>query len=170
MEVYEAIRGRRSIRSFTSAKVPKKILDEILDAGRWAPSAGNVQARQFMVVSKEKTKINIADASNGQWFISKAPVVIAVCADYIIQAMYGDRGRNLYVIMDCAASVQNMMLAAHALGLGSCWVSSFDDAKVRKILKLDNRLAAVALIALGYPAETPEAPQRRPLKELVKYA
>lgn len=168
MDVFQAIKGRRSIRSYRSDPVPDDILDKVLDAARWAPSAGNCQPWEFIVITDHEIKRNLRDAALGQSFVEEAPVVIVACANEMRSArVYGDRGRRFYCLVDAAAAVQNMLLAAHALGLGTCWVGAFDDAMVVKILGLPSGVRPVAIVPLGYPDEAPRGPSRMRLNDLV---
>ncbi len=162
------IRGRRSIRRFLPAAVPDSDIEFVLEAGRWAPSAGNAQPWIFFVIRSLQTRKALAKAAS-QKFLSQAPVVLAVCADISrAQNAYGSRGAQLYCIQDTAAAVQNMLLAATALGLGSCWVGAFDENAVSSLLDLPESIRPVALVPLGTAAEEPLARQRRPLEEVIR--
>lgn len=167
MDVFQAIRGRRSIRSYKSDSIPNDALEEILDAARWAPSAGNCQPRDFIIVSDSQVKRNLCKAAFREAFIEEARVVIVVCANEMRSArVYGDRGRSFYCLLDAAAAVQNMLLAAYALGLGACWVGAFHDEMVANVLNLPPGVRPVAIVPLGYPDETPRSSRMR-LKDLV---
>ena len=168
MEVLEAIKGRRSIRSFKPDPVSEKDLQAILEAGRFAPSAGNCQPFEFVVVKDPKIKRELARAALGQTFIAEAPVVIVVCANVPRTSRhYGRRGAELYCIQDTAAAAQNMLLAAYSLGYGTCWVGAFNEAEVAKVIKAPAEVRPLVIIPLGKPAEKPRAPSRLPLEELV---
>ncbi|RLI30265.1 MAG: nitroreductase family protein [Candidatus Hecatellales archaeon] len=168
MEVFEAIYGRRSIRSFRREPIPKEYLTKILDAARWAPSAGNVQPWEFIVVTDGKLKEALARAALNQYFTAEAPVAIVVCADLEkAYQSYGVRGETLYCLQDTAAAVQNMLLAAYALGLGSCWVGAFNEEAVSRILGIPEGYRPVAIVPLGFPAESPGPRPRRSLRSIV---
>lgn len=170
MDVFEAIEGRRSIRRFQGRPLPRDILERILGAAVKAPSAGNAQPWRFIVVQGERLKEELVEAALGQGFLAQAPAVVVVCADLIrARRAYGKRGEELYCVQDTAAAIQNMLLAAHALGVGSCWVGAFSEEGVRRILSLPAGLRPVALVPLGYPAEKPPPRPRRPLREVVEY-
>ncbi|MEM3703685.1 MAG: nitroreductase family protein [Candidatus Bathyarchaeia archaeon] len=170
MDVFEAIMGRRSIRAFQSRDVPFEIVEKLIEAARWAPSAGNIQPWEFVIVRNPETKKRLAEAALGQSFIEEAPVVIVVCADEERSASgYGSRGRTLYCIQDTAAAIQNIHLAAYALGLSTCWVGAFREDEARKILKIPEGVRPVAIIPVGYPAESPTPRSRRPLKQIIHY-
>lgn len=168
MDLFEAIKGRRSVRSYKSDRVPDEVLNRVLEAARWAPSAGNRQPWEFIVVRDPTVKRYLRDSALGQSFIEEAPVVVVVCANELRSAgIYGDRGRRLYCLLDAAAAVQNMLLAAHALGLGTCWVGAFEDEMVVKVLNLPFGVRPVAIVPLGYPDEAPQPPPRMNLNDLI---
>ena len=170
MDVLEAIKGRRSIRAFKSEDVPPEIVEKLIDAARWAPSAGNIQPWEFIIVRNPEIKRNLAKAALNQSFIEEAPVVIVVCADEVRSSQgYGVRGKTLYCIQDTAAATQNIHLAAYSLGLGTCWVGAFNEEEARKILEIPQGVRPVAIIPVGYPAEKPSARNRRPLNQIIHY-
>jgi len=170
MDVLEAIKGRRSIRAFKSQAVSTEIVERLIDAARWAPSAGNIQPWEFIIVRNPEIKRNLAKAALNQSFIEEAPVVIVVCADEIRSSQgYGVRGKTLYCIQDTAAATQNIHLAAYSLGLGTCWVGAFNEEEARKILEIPEGVRPVAIIPVGYPAEKPSARNRRPLNQIIHY-
>jgi nitroreductase len=162
MDLLDIIKSRRSIRSFTSAPVEKQKLDTLLEAAKWAPSAGNTQARDFILISDKETKEKLAEAALGQNFVSEAPAVIVVCANRAKSAKrYGSRGEHLYSVQDATAAVQNMLLMAHSMGLAACWVGAFDEQKVKDILGIPTEVSPVAIIPIGHPKESHPAPMRR---------
>ncbi len=166
MELFEAIKGRRSIRKFKE-KVPEdELIEKIVEAGIWAPSAGDLQSWDAVIVKDHQTKLQIAVAAYVQEFIAKAPIVIVMCANKAnAGARYGERGRELYCIQDAACATQNMMLAAYALGLGAAWIGAFKEEEIVELLDLPAYVRPVALIPIGYPDEKPETPPRRSVKE-----
>ena len=169
MDVFEAIKTRRSIRAFTQEEISEEEVERILDAARQAPSAGNIQPWIFVVVRRSDMKRRLSKAALNQFFIEEAPVVIVVCADQERSGRgYGSRGANLYCIQDTAAATQNILLAAHALGLGACWVGAFDEEEVRLILRAPRKVRPVAIIPIGHPAEKPRTIFKRPLSEIVR--
>ncbi|HIE33591.1 MAG TPA: nitroreductase family protein [Candidatus Altiarchaeales archaeon] len=162
MDVLDAIKERRSIRRFESIDVEQDKLDKILEAAKWAPSAGNLQARDIIVVRDKDTREKIAKAALSQGFIADAPVVLVVCANRKMSgSRYGLRGERLYCVQDATAAIQNILLSTFSLGLGSCWVGAFDDNRIREILNMPSEVDPVAIIPIGYPDETPLAPPRR---------
>ena len=168
--LFEIIKGRRSVRKFKPDPVPEEELREILEAATCAPSAGNTQEWRFIVVRDPGLKRELAAAAMEQRFLSEAPVVVVVCADLErIRRAYGERGVNVYALQDTAAATQNLLLAAHAKGLGACWVGAFSEVQVREALGLGQMMRPLALVPLGYPAQTPSPRPRRPLEEVVEY-
>jgi nitroreductase len=168
-ECLKIIYERVSIRSFKPDPIDDELLTEILKAGNAAPSAGNLQARDFVVVKSEEKKLKLAKAALNQMFIAEAPVVVVVCANYPrSMRVYGERGR-LYAEQDATAAVQNMLLAAHALGLGSVWVGAFVEPEVSKILSLPDHVRPLAILPIGYPAESPRPRRRYPIEELTHH-
>jgi nitroreductase len=167
MNVFQCIFKRRSIRKFEKKEIDDKLIGLMLYAATHAPSAGNTQEWEFVVVKDKEQKKKLAIAALHQDFIAQAPVVIVVCADLEkISLRYGKRGESLYFAQDTAAAIQNILLSAHALGLGSCWVGAFDEESVKDILKLPENLRPLAILPIGYAAEEPEMPKRIPFENL----
>jgi nitroreductase len=109
-------------------------------------------------------------AALNQKFVEEAPIVIVVCADEAQSSRgYGSRGATLYCIQDTAAATQNVLLAAHALDLGACWVGAFQEESVKKALNMPLNIRPVAIISVGHAAEKPVARPKRSLKEIVHY-
>jgi len=170
MDVFKAIKDRRSIRAFTDEPVSKDEVNQLLDAARWAPSAGNIQPWEFVVVQSAKVKRALVKAALDQTFIEEAPVVLVVCANPTRSSRrYGSRGVSLYCLQDTAAAIQNVHLAAYALGLATCWVGSFEEEEIRRVLSLPDVLRPVAIIPVGHAAEKPEPTSRRPLNDIVHH-
>lgn len=166
MDVFEAIKGRRSIRSFAPEPIPDADLEKILEAGIAAPSAGNCQPWEFVIVKDPENKQKLVQAARGHSFLAEAAVVVVICADVNRTAgRYGDRGRNLYCIQDTAAVAQNIHLAAYALGYGTCWVGAFDEKAVAAAIKAPDGVRPLIMIPIGKPREKPKPTSRAPLKE-----
>jgi hypothetical protein len=160
MEVADAIELRRSVRSYTKEEVTDGMIGTILHAGQMAPSAGNLQGREFIIIKDSATRGLLSDAALKQQFIKEAPVCIVVCANFTRTASrYGKRA-DLYAVQDSAASVMNMMLVAQDLGLGTCWVGAFDEKAVAQLLDIPSGVRPVALLPIGYPDESPLVPPR----------
>lgn len=169
--LFEVIKKRRSERHFKPDPVPDDTVRHIMECGLKAPSAGNMQPWQFIIVKRPELKADLSKAALGQKFVEDAPVVIVVLADPGRSAgRYGNRGSDLYCIQDTAAAVQNMLLAVVGFGLGACWVGAFDEDAAGRVLELPGHLRPVAMIPIGYPKErpTPRRPRpERPWEEVV---
>ena len=165
-KLLEIIKSRRSIRNFQKKKIPRELNNKLADALRWAPSAGNLQARKFYFISqKEKLAQVLASSTFQQKF--NAPMIIVGCTDATRNQKYGERGEKFYAVIDVSLSIQNAMLLAHDLGLGSCWVGAFDEVKVSKALNLPVTERPVVLLPVGYPVDIPPAPQRLSWEEVI---
>lgn len=152
MDVFDCIESRRSVRSYDKKDVPKELIAQILVAGTYAPSAGNVQEWEFIIVKDRKTKEKLFESALRQEQIREAPVIIVVGANLKkIGLKYRERGKNVYSLQDTAACVQNMLLAAHALGLGTCWIGAFDENKVSSAVQLPDEIRPMAMITVGFP-------------------
>lgn len=169
MDVFSAVKGRRSIRSFLEKDIPENIISKLIDAMIWAPSAGNLQSRRFYFIKDKKLKRQIAAAALNQNFISQAPVVIVCCTDSTIGHHYRERGIELYSIQDVSASIMAMMLVAHENQLGTCWVGAFQEEEVSRILNLPGTLRPVAIVPAGYPARIPKPTSRVSRQEAVEF-
>ena len=168
MELSEAIKGRRSVRAFKKLDVPEELVAQLIDAARCAPSAGNIQPWEFVVVRNLSVKKKLVQSALNQALVEEAPLVIVVCADEKRSSMgYGVRGRLLYCLQDTAAAVQNMLLTAHSLGLGSCWIGAFHEDEAKAAVKAPDGVRPVAIIPLGYPSEKLKPRSRRLLSQIV---
>ena len=162
MEVFEAIKGRRSIRKYRKDLVPEDFIVKVLDAGRWAPSAGNRQPWTFIVLKDEEVKRRVAEATTYGKFLADAPLGIVVVIDPESSPRSGG-------IEDGAIATQNMLLAAHALGLGTCWIGSYNslyEKEVKEILSIPENKRVLSIISIGFPAETPMK-TRKELEEIM---
>lgn len=167
MDVFSAIKKRRSIRNYLPKEVEREKLERILEAGRLAPSARNRQEWRFIVViSKEKREELVREASPHQPFMLSAPVIIVA---YTLDKDYVMRCGVPAHYIDIAIALTHMHLQAVEEGLGTCWIGSFYQDKVKKVLNLPEDAEVVQLMTLGYPAEDPPERPRLPLKEIVKY-
>jgi len=167
MNVFDAITARRSVRRFEKKPVDDNLIGVMLYMATQAPSAGNTQDWNFVVVKDEEQKNKLAKAALRQGLLSEAPVVIVVCSDLEkISIKFGKRGETLYSAQNTAAAIQNMLLSATALGLGTCWVGSFDEEEVKAILELPDNIRPVAMIPVGYAAETPGKHERIPFENV----
>lgn len=164
MSVSDAIKARRSIRRYQDRGVEEEKLNQVLEAGRLAPSAKNMQEWKFIVVRDKDTRSKLSEAAKGQAFVGEAPVVIVACAtltDYVMTC-----GQLTYPI-DVAISVDHMTLLATEVGLGTCWIGAFYEEEVKKILAIPPEIRVVAMLPLGYPAESPLPRPRKPMDDIV---
>lgn len=166
MNVFEAIKSRRSIRSFADRTIEEEKLRKVLEAGRLAPSAGNMQEWKFVVVRDKHTKEKLATAANNQRFIARADVVIAGCATEVDKIM--TCGQYTYPI-DLAIAMDHMSLQAVEEGLGTCWIGAFKEDEVKSILGIPKEIRVVELMPLGYPLHVPEPRERKDLEQIVAY-
>jgi nitroreductase len=169
MDVSIAVKDRRSIRSFLKKEVPEEGIRDLVDALRWAPSAGNLQSRKFYFVRDGDIKQELAAAALKQSFIANAGLVVVCCADSRIGRHYGERGVDLYSIQDVSASIMCMMLVAHEKGLGTCWVGAFREKEVSAVLHLPDHLRPVAIVPVGYPAKAPARTSRVPAEDAIVF-
>ena len=164
MDVFEAIRARRSIRAYKDRPVEEDKLQKVLDAGRLAPSANNRQDWKFVVVKDAGLREQLAEACCNQKFVGQAPVVIVACTTDDKRVM---RSGYQCSAVDLSIAVDHMTLAAVSLGLGSCWIGAFEREKVSRLLNLPSGVSPVHVLPLGYPAESPSARPRKKLEEVV---
>lgn len=161
------LRSRRSIRRYRPDPVPDEMLEQVLEAGRWAPSASNRQPWVFVVVRDPEVRRLVAQ--NAAYYfirwahVSDAPVIIALCGDA------RNRIYRQFLHEDIGLAGAQMMLQAAALGLGTCWVGGLDRKAIARILKLPEGFEVVGLLTLGFPAEDPPPPGRKPLEQIVHY-
>jgi nitroreductase len=165
VDILDVIRSRRSIRKYKSEAVPDDSIAKILEAGRWAPSGGNIQPWRFVVVKNQTTLDVIRKVSPG--YLGATPMAIAICSDRATaQAKGGRLGRDYLTIADCSMAAENMLLAAHSLGLGACPIKSFSTAALKEILELPEAIEPELILIIGYPDETPKAPPKHPLEKI----
>jgi nitroreductase len=174
LEFLEVIKKRRSVHYFTEEKVSDKDLDYVLEAARWAPSAGNCQPWRFVIIREAENIHKVWESTAGifdltpQNFIKKASAIIVVCTD--TTAYSGRQARiksDLYCIQDSAAATMNLLLAVCDRGLGACWIGMFNEGKLRTALNIPQNIKPVAIIPVGH-TESKEKPRpRKPLTELV---
>lgn len=166
LDLYEVIEKRRSIRSYLPRQVEDDQLKRVLNAGRLAPSGKNAQAWKFIVTRKPELKQALVEACKGQRFIAEADCIITVCVDETeVYQKHG--GYTTSFMADGAIAMQQMMLAATAEGLGTCWIGAFLEDKVRKVLGVPEPYRIIGLTPLGYPRETGRDRGRKPLEEIV---
>lgn len=158
MEIFDAIRTRRSIRRYTEKKIDDTIIKKILAAGMMAPSAGNEQPWHFIVVRDAQMRKKISKSHPNAAMVAESPVAIVVCADTSLERHPG------FTPLDCAAATQNILLAATGLGLASVWVGVYprEDRMqlLRRLLGIPDSILPFSLLPIGYPAESKESEDR----------
>lgn len=164
MDVFEAVKNRRSIRRYKDKEVEQEKLDKILEVARLAPSAANRQQWKFLVVRDENTIKNLVAAANGQQFIQEAPVIVAACSTESEHVM--PCGQLAYTV-DLSIAVSFMVLEAVEDGLGTCWLGAFGEDKVKELLEIPDDIRVVAMFTLGYPDESPGPRPRKGIEEVV---
>jgi nitroreductase len=181
MDTIEAINNRRSIRKFKTDPVDDKTLDAILEAGRNAPSWANTQCWRFIVVRDQAKRDALADAlianpelgSNpAAKGVRMAPITIVACAEKEVSGYFSGKpatDKGDWYMFDTALALQNMMLAAASLGLGTVHIGMFDEKKVRSLLEIPDNLHVVEITPLGYPEYQPKPRPRKDISEIVFY-
>lgn len=161
MSLVDVILSRRSIRKYDDKDIPSDVLDKILEAGRQSPSAANRQPYQFVVVTDSEIKRKLPGLVSG--FLKNAPVVIVGCAN--TKALLTGK----WAVVDTTIALENMVLAAWSLGVGSCWIGAFDEQKVKDTLLIPESWKVVALISLGYPAENPKSRKKKEKSKIFSF-
>ncbi len=158
MDVIEAIHTRRSIRKYTDQDVSEDQIRQLLEAAMMAPSAGNEQPWHFIVIRDKTTLEKVKDINPFAGMAPKAPVAVLVCADLSLEKYDG------YWVQDCSAAVQNILLAAHGLGLGAVWTGVYPDKdrvpKFSELFQLPQQVIPLGLIVLGHPVSQPNSKSR----------
>jgi nitroreductase len=168
MDFFETVKNRHSIRAFKNKGIEEEKITRLLETANLAPSAGNLQAYEIVLINENNQKKALSSAAWGQDFIVQAPLVLVFCANLIRSAIkYGDRGKNLYALQDAAISTAYVQLAAVALGLSSVWVGSFNDQRVKEIINSPAHIIPIAILPIGYADESPRTKPRRKINELV---
>ena len=163
----ETILNRHSGREFTGGEIPEEEMNLLMECLRWSPSAGNLQPWFFYIVKSRSAKRALAEAAFHQDFIEDAAVVFVVCAEpEAAAAVYGERGRSLYCLQDTAAAVENLILAATALGYGSCWIGAFNEGMAREALRMPRHLRPVAIVPVGPGEQVSRFPGRKKASEV----
>jgi nitroreductase len=163
MEAMEAILSRRSIRRYTAQPIPDEVVTDLLKAAMSAPSAGNQQAWQFVVINERQVLDEIPAIHPYSRMVKQAPLAVLVCGDMALETNKG------YWVQDCSAATQNLLLAAHAKGLGAVWLGVYPREErvvaFRRMFGLPEQVIPLALVSVGYPAEQkPSADRYNPAK------
>jgi nitroreductase len=158
MDFMDVIRKRRSIRRYKPDPVPDKVLNQVLEAARLAPSDSRSQPWHFIVIKNPETKKRLGIA---EW-TAMAPIVIVGCTDPQVSARWH--------VVDLSIAFEHIVLAAANFGLGTCWIGKLDvDETIKEALGIPKHMVVVAVTPLGYPAETPEPKERKDISEIVHY-
>ena len=169
MDFFETVRNRHSVRQYQPREVEQDKLDQILETMNAAPSAGDLQGYQVILVRDPATRQALSNASYGQGCLVEAPLALVFCADHLMSAgKYGKRGAELYAVQDATIATAYCQLAATALGLATVWVGAFDPAGVAVAINAPDNVTPVSIIPIGYAAEEPGPTPRRKLDDLVK--
>lgn len=162
MSLIDFILTRRSIRQYEKKEITQEVMAQIFEAGQHAPSAANKQPIRFIILNDDEIK---KELSNGLFnrFVKDAPVVIVGCAN--VNSLLTGK----WAIVDAAIAMQNMVIAAWTLGVGSCWIGAFNEKKVKELLKIPDKWKVVALLTLGYPAEQPKQRKKKPVEEMFSF-
>lgn len=177
MEVLEAIKTRRSVRHYKDTPVSDEILNKVLEAARWAPSWANTQCTKYIVVKDTETKLKLSETVNkgnpATEALKNAPIVIVACAELNKSGYYKGQpvtDKGDWYMFDVGIAMENLALAAHALGLGTVHVGYIPDSKkIAEILDVPAGIVPVEMTPLGYPAGEVKAPPRKELSEIVFY-
>ena len=160
LSLVETVLSRRSIRRYEKKEIPNDVLSKILEAGRQAPSAANRQPLHFIVLTNDNIKKEFSKGLFNR-FIKDSPVTIVGCAKI------GNILAGKWSIVDTAIALQNMVIAAWTMGVGSCWVGDFKEDRVKQLLKIPDTWKVVALVSFGYPAEQPKPRRKKSITEIV---
>ncbi len=162
MSLIDSILNRRSIRRYETKDIHEEVLRQILEAGRQAPSAANRQPIRFIIV---KDKVILKDLCDNLLtrFVKYAPLAVIGCAD--TKSLLTGK----WAVVDATIAMQNMVIAAGSLGVGSCWIGACNEEKVKEMLKIPDKWKVVALITFGYPAEQPKPRNKKPFEELFSF-
>lgn len=158
MDLLELIKTRRSIRKFKSNKIGEEVINKLIEAAMYAPSARNQQSRIFIVLDKKEILNDLSDIHPHAKMLANAPLAIMICSDENLEQSSG------YWVQDCAASTQNLLLMAHSLGIGSVWLGVYPREErvrgLREYFNLPENIKPLSLIALGYHDENISTPER----------
>jgi nitroreductase len=162
MSLLDLILTRRSIRCYENKDIPEEVLQQILETGRQAPSAANRQPIHFVIVTDRDILKNLCDNLINR-FVKYAPVAIVGCAD--IKSLLTGK----WAVVDATIAMENMVIAAWTLGIGSCWIGACNEEKVKELLKIPDKWKFVALLTLGYPAEQPKQRKKKPFEKMFSF-
>ncbi len=165
MDTLNAILTRRSVRAFKKEPLPPAMMDTLLQSAATAPSGGNLQAWSFIALQDPRRLQALAMLSPGMG--TPPPAAVVLCIDRSRAGKPGDGTVESMLWMDLGAAMQNLLLAAHALGLGACPIGSFHAAAVAVLLALPEHLQPALIVTVGFPGQIPERPKKRPAAEII---
>ncbi|MBS3145555.1 nitroreductase family protein [Candidatus Woesearchaeota archaeon] len=169
MDAREAIITRRSVREYKDKDIGLSTIEEIIDAGRYAPSAGNIQLWRVIVVKDERVKNKIARLAMKQSWISQAPAVLVVCSNKTTLKSYYGKRADKYAMQTISAAVQNMLIRANSLGVGTCWVDTFESKALKRELRIPEDTNPEVIITLGYSDKKARASLKVDLNKIVYF-
>jgi nitroreductase len=162
MSLIDAISSRRSIRRYADKGIPESVLNGILEAGRQAPSAANRQPVHFIVLTDLEIKKELSKGIFNR-FIKDSPITIVGCAKT------NDILTGKWAVIDAAIALQNMVIAAWAMGVGSCWIGDFNENRIKRLLNIPQSWKVIALVTFGYPAERPKQRRKKSMEKFVSF-
>jgi len=162
MSLLDLIFSRRSIRRYENKEIPQEVLQQILEAGRQAPSAANRQPIRFVIVNDHELLKKLCDSIIIR-FVKYAPLAIVGCAD--VKSLLTGK----WAVVDTAIAMQNMVIAAFTFGIGSCWIGACNEKKVKELLKIPDKWKVVALLTFGYPAEQPKQRKKKAFEKIFSF-
>jgi len=166
MTVFEAIKKRKSVRNYFNRPIEKEKIEQILEAGRLAPTASNEQQIKILVVTDDVLRLEMVNACFNQKFVAEAPAILVLCATNERNMRCGQPARTI----DCSIALSFMMLEAVELGLGTCWLGDFYSDQVKRVLNIPDDYSIIAVAPIGYPSDMNQRQTpRKSQDELVIY-
>lgn len=167
MDIENCILGRRSVRRYKDGRVPEEVIARGIELADAAPSAGNLEEREYIIVRDQEIKKALSAAALNQPQPANADVVVVFCADLDKMGNYGKRGTELYMPQDVAAAIENFLLYVHSQGYGAVWIGAFTESAVSSVLDLPRYIKPMAIVPVGIPGEVPKSPQKKPLSNKI---
>ena len=161
MSLVDVVLSRRSIRRYEQKEIPKDVLNRILEAGRQAPSAMNRQPWHFIVLTDYEIKKKLSKGFFNKHIKDSAATVVGCAHTGFLDKRWSTIGTSI--------ALQNMVIAAWAMGVGSCWIGDFKEDKVKQLLNIPDKWKVVALVSFGYPAEKPKPKRKKPIEKIVSF-
>lgn len=167
MDVFEAITSRTSVTEYRDEGIEREKVARLLESARWAPSAGNMQVCEYIIVEDDEILEKLSQYAHNQPHVREAPMALVILADMEkAERHYGDRGSEVYAVQETGAAMQNVLLEAHDQGLGAAWVGAFDEEAVADLLKVPDRARPLAMVTVGHPAQHPEQPNKYSITDI----